>query len=207
MKKLSIFVFVLFLIWSCTNSGQRTSFQNEEEKEETPVVLEKQNSSYELQSRSKWYGADIIAQLYEEALEKDENLKALDDSIQNIRAVHSDSLKSYYNYVQTNANYKKTVDQYVDRLQDSVVKAETRNAFRIIEEKHRIAMQAYVLKINDIEQQVIKLNDQYLILRLEVAQSMMNIYRKNEKPSLRLLEAVGDEYDILRAKIEKFVKK
>ena len=161
---------------------------------DTPIVL---NNPGSISSISKRGTADIISQLYEEALENNTELSLLHEQIMSVYNTKQDSLSTYNTYIQTNSNYWNTVNGYVNRIKDSTLKLTMQNTFETLKNSYNDDMWSHLQLTEQIERKSIQLNDQLLVLKLLITQPLMRNYQINERPDIAPLEFLKDYYSAL----------
>ena len=207
MKKLIyllLIVPVLFVMAYSTNKSSST-YNEQVPTNETPEAL-LDDKEYRTSSYSKRGNSDIITKLYQEALEKNSKLEKLNEAINNMGKWKSDSLRDYNNFSRTNNNYWTTAKRYINQLEDSGLKQSTLQTFLAIESNYRSKMAEYEKQMTVIKKKTLSLNDQLTLMKLFVTGSMMKNYQNNEKPSIKTLENIIDEYDKLIEETEEFTK-
>ena len=205
MKTKYTLLILSVLIFSNCEKKEHSEKTPEEILTQTPEVLEENASNYKLSS--KRYNADVISKLYVEALEKNEDLKLLDEKIRNI---NSDSLnthtKPFLEYSSVNNDYWTMANQYVDYLNDSILKQETIDVFKSLEDNYKESIKKHEDKLTEIRKHTSLLNDKLVLMKLMVSQSMMKNYQMNEKPDIAELETLLVQYEKLLKETEKFTK-
>jgi hypothetical protein len=174
----------------------------------TPTALLEDSSPIEGRSNFmskrnwKYEDGDIINKLFDEACEKDKALKALTVEI---KFINNDTLKEYLKYSSTNLEYWKTSQDYIARINDSLLKATTGAAF----EKMACDYEYRVLEYSNLEQTIYQrasnLEDQLILMQLMVTKPMMSNYEVNEKPPIKVLEDLIKNYDDLIEQTEVYV--
>lgn len=209
--KIKILAFLLIIIttFGCNenNKNQAKTNSKSENLNETPQVLG-ENNDYEVKSfsKSKRYDSDMIADLYNEALEKNAKLKQLNEQIEKIHQTKNDSISAYSKFSQTNSEYWQSANKYISQIQDSVLRKSTLEIFKSIEANYQTKMADYEPKINEINKKEVLLNDQLVLMKLVITESMMINYQLNEKPTTKTLENLIENYDKLIKESEEFTK-
>ena len=206
IKTLSIIIIVAFIL-SCNDAhkDQINADSQQEVINETPQVLD-ENADYKLGSISKRSDSDIILKLYNEAVEKNSKLSQLNDAIKEMPQIKNDSLDKYSKFSQTNNNYWLTANRYINQLQDSILKESSLEIFKALEAKYEAKMSDYEQKLTTINEKTTSLNDQLILMKLFITEPMIKNYEINEKPSIKTLENIINEYDKLLKETEEYTK-
>ena len=200
-----ISLFVLTLIFtSCSDEKQDVPAPNEDA---TPTALLEEESTEENRSyfgkRSWKYEDDIIKRLFDEACEKD---KVLRDLTLQIKLMNNDTLKAYFKYSSTNKDYWHTSENYIARINDSLLRASTAAVFEKMACDYEYRILDYSNLEETIYQRAINLEDQLILMQLMVTQPMINNYEVNEKPPIKLLEDLIKNYDDLINETKAYVE-
>ena len=197
--KFKAVILLTLLFFSCSDGTKKPKVAEGgiEQLTETPQVFQDPKSTidYELSSFSKRTDYDIISKLFQEAIEKDSKLKKLNESLNNIGNLKRDSVAQYLAFNKTNDNYWSSVDNYINRMQDSTIKKSTREVFKNLRTNYQKEMSPYEQKIASITEKGIILNDQLILMKLIVTSTMMKNYQVNEKPEIETLNNLLKEYD------------
>lgn len=192
----SIFSFLFFItLFSC--SKERTKEVTTEPHSATPEVLNESKSDVYLNSVSKRYKSNIIEELYSEAMEKDATLSRLNERINRIGGVKSDSLEAYNKYIRNNEKYWHEVEQYLNNISDSTLKKETKNVFKVLEEKYNARISKHDSAFQKLENKTLSLEDQLALMKLLVTADMMTNYQRNELPKITTINSLSARYDSL----------
>ena len=194
MKKQILILLLMVLSLSC--SDERTTKQQADNLAETPEVLNEDKTDLSL-SYSKRRGKDIIQQLFDEALSKDEKLRSVNSKIIEINEIKADSLKNFNTYIQNNQNYWSSLNQYVGQLNDTTLRAELKNFIEALESRYdkKIAPLDSVAKLIDTREK--SLRDQEILMKIVVTAPMMKNYQQTELPDIHAMTSVQKGLDTL----------
>lgn len=205
---LIVLLIISGLIFSCSDIIKEEPILEIEHEEihETPAIFEEKNYVTKLTSSYERSNADVISELYDEAMEKSTQLKQLNDLFIKIPSLKNDSLVDYNNFSQTNSNYWQSTENYINQLTDTNLRKSTLEVFKNLEIEYETSMSNHEQKLTKINEKSILLHDQLILMKLFVTQPMMLNYQTNEKPNIETLESLIDEYDKLIKETEVFVK-
>jgi uncharacterized coiled-coil DUF342 family protein len=202
MKKQILFLFVSALAFSCSNKENLNQQANN--LEETPEVLDNNKSDLDFSSYNKRMYSNIIDQLFQEAIGKNEDLKSIVSRIDEIRDVKKDSLEQYQKYVENNQNYWNSLNQYANQLSDTVMRDELKVMIDILEKKFakRISPLTSISQQIDSSEQILK--DQVILMKILVTEPMMSTYQRNEYPDINTLNSVNSSFDSLNNDVKPY---
>lgn len=193
-------LFVLFLLMACGN--YRPKEVSAETQNETPKVLD--DSKANVSSISKRYSSDIIQDLYNEAVEKDVNLKKLNDKLNGINEMKTDSLKRYSGYFQNNEKYWFSANSYISEISDSVLRNDLKEIFKKMESSYQSSISRHNTLMEKLEGKEKILNDYEILMKLSITLPMIARYQKNELPNIKTLNSIINVYDTLINETKKY---
>ena len=198
-----ILICVLFVL-GCTpqkNNDRQTTQTNQ-----TPEVFTESKNRLSFDS-FKSYRSSIIEELYNEALSKNEKLKAIDDKISEIT---SDSIelktKAYLKFRSTNLDYFGNAETYISTITDSVLRKSAIALLKNFRDGYDKKVSQHETKMNSIGSLKSKLSDQHSFLKLIVTQNMMNNYQSNEMPKVEELESMIKDLELVLNDARAYIK-
>ncbi len=149
---------------------------------------------------------DIIKILFEEAIEKNKDLRLLVEQMEVAQNSKSDTLNSTKNYLSNNELFYNQVDEYLENIKDSVL--EERMSLLFDREEKQFQKQVKNLKKSKdlIHQKSILLNQQLVLMKIFIANSMMKNYQKESLPDTKSLEDLIENYDILIEETKEYIE-
>lgn len=205
MKKV-FFIILVTTLFGCNEKSKNNNQTNPNEiLAQTPQVLEARQDS-KFTYISKRSGSDIVVELYNEAIEKNEKLKQLNEQINQIYQIKNDSLAAYSKFSNTNQTYWTSATNHINQIQDSVLRQSTLEVFKAIEQNYQNKMADYEPKIKEIQRKDVLLSDQLILMKLFISESMMKNYQLNEKPAIKTLETIIKKYDKLIEESKEYTK-
>lgn len=204
MKKQFFLLLLISLSVACSN--ERSTTEKPNQQEQTPEVFENEKSKVDFTSYSTRNGYDIIQQLFDEAVSKDEQLKSIATRIDKIGVQKTDSLEEYQTYIRNNQKYWNTLSGYANLLGDSVLKKELNNHIEVLKDKHNNKLSPLSSLAAQIESRERTLKDQEILMKIIVTEPMMNNYQRNEYPKIETLEALKLKYDSLIDDVKPYAK-
>lgn len=189
---MNVYYNILLVFCLCMGSCSEQKLSRKNRQENTPKALNNNKIYF-----SKKRGRDIISELYQEALEKNPTLQKLQENIEQLHQMQTDSLQDYREYRQNNRHYWEATQNYLHQLNDSVLRKSTQRLFEKLEVTYLKNIAAQEAKLQKIEQLSSVLNDQQIVLKLLVTEKMMNDYQVNEKPDSTPLAILIQKYGAL----------
>lgn len=179
-------------IFSCRQAPE--SITETAVEEQTPEVLIDKSSNYSVYV-SESRGMSIIDRLFEEALEKNTDLRNLSEDLEGVHEAQRDSMNVYNKYVSNNDQYWEELNHYAGLLNDSTTKVELNGLIDALREKHNERTSEMQATANDVEQASQRLHDLEILMKIVVTHPMMENYQRNQMPNQTLenLEGILNE--------------
>jgi hypothetical protein len=199
-------ILILSLSFALACSNDQNVANHIEIEEQTPEVLAGDESDIKSSSFRIRSNYDIVEQLFEEAMNKDENLMSLNKRIEEVEDLKADSLEAYRDYIQKNQNYWHSLSSYANQLSDSTLKRDLNVLISTLKEKH----DKKVLPLNSVVAQIDSnkrvLRDYEILMKIIVTEPMMSNYQRNEYPKMQTLKSVKNAYDSLIIDVKPFAQ-
>lgn len=206
MKKLLLLVVISSFFGACSTEKAKENLGKEQAVAPTSTtVLTAQNDYQPLSSFKKTRGADIITQLFDEALQKDNALAALVAKVKAMPKQQAAALTDVNTYLANNQRYWTTAQSYANNIQDTLLRKQTLSLFEQMEKQLSETMLNYKQYKVELIQKQNTLNDQYTLLQLMLTQQMMLNYLNNEKPATDDLDATVKEYDDIIEEVKTYM--
>lgn len=204
MKTHILFSAALVLILVACKRESKTQTMQAQAALETPEVLN-ENSSFDVAKSYPRYNKDIVQKLYQEALEKNEQLQQLDDQIAAIFEKSGDAVSEFHDYTNVSQEYWQTADRYINSISDTALRAKTAALFKSLAADYNASLKDHNEKIASITVRKASLQDQLYLLKLFVTQPMIKTFQENEKPDLDQLQQILKDYDSLINETKTFI--
>lgn len=193
MKNTFLLLLVALVGLSCSDNKPQS------ESEQVAEVLDSKPMKAQIEdyaSRSSKYGTrtNAVETLFDEAMENDENLEIL---VQSLSEINTEAIENYSNYKNNNERYWSAVTSNLAGLQDTVLREEVSQFFGKLEQKYKQSIYKNESTIGSIQQKQVELADQFILLKIAVTQPMMQSYQKTELIELRKLQQIAKTYDSL----------
>lgn len=173
---------LLASLGACHHSRQQHSPQ-----QDVPKALEDKGASYEIASKSR-YDADLVESLYNELVEKNEDLKTLEKRLQAVNESKRDSTASFDGFNNKSGNYYASANRHMEGLGDSLLKTRMRMliAASLSGYNGMIARHDTLRKI--IEAQGLALTDLHTVLKITRTLPLIEKYQRNNLPPIKPME-------------------
>ena len=195
MKILTVVLLMCTIIYASCSKNTKNEVKEPLSQNQTPEAFE--NKSEISSFSTKRYDSDLIQKLYQEAMDKNKELKSLNEEISEIGYIKNDSLVAYQKYIQQNAIYYRLVGEYINGINDSTLKNEAKEIFAKLENECSNKISRHKLTVENIDTRTQILNDQLILMKLFVTAPMMRNYQINELPDIKSINYISLKYDSL----------
>lgn len=195
MRKL--FIIPLFFI-GCTSVPSHNTVAVAEQ----PKALQEE-SSYDIVSKSYGRSDGLIESIYNELIEKNAELKALDERIKVLNYSQEDSLKTFNFYNSKNTSYYNSAQSYISNISDSLLKKEIESIVKKSETNYHLKIDKHKALEELISSKTKMLNDLYVILKLTKTLTVMENYQNTSFPNKKSMTALEKEIELTISTINK----
>lgn len=203
MLKKIIPIIVAGLLLSCSGEEKAPG----ELESETPEAIEVVSSYDILSSKSRGWTDNIIERLYQEAIEKNKEVEALNQFIQKANNTYVDSLIDYKKYLNINEEYWETANDYISQITDTTLRKSMKELFDQSELTYCDSKNNLINIKDKIDIEKEHFDNQVVFLKLAVTLPMIENYQRNEKPDSTTLKEVIIDFDNANTVINNFVIK
>lgn len=152
----------------------------EAELPEPPKALQDDRKEYSLKSSRS--SNDLVEELYAELLEKDNNLKSLEDKLKNLQQSEADSTGTFGKFDEKNTKYHDAASPYLSRIQDSLLRERIKQILSNSLARYKSSTAVHQQLLKQIETNKTSLNDLHVAVQLVSTLSMMEKYRQENMP-------------------------
>jgi len=200
-----IFILITTIFFGCEKPRNEKK-QIEEELNATPDILIDSTDYFDLKGFSR-YRTKIIEQLFKEATDKNIKLELLMDKIElTLGEEISDETKDIHNYLKTNSEYWNDVNYYLNNINDSIVKKQTKKFFQKQENSYSQNIKNHQHSLEELESKKQTIKDQVILIKLAITGKMMNNFQKNELPDIKILQNLNSKLDSVILETNEFSK-
>lgn len=204
MKQIILLTSLAIGLWACNNpKTKETTSQKTIIHTSTPKALDG-SIKMGMGSRKK---ADIVNRLYLEALDKYSELDELNDAMNQLIEDDEEFTQTMNNYTSTNDEYWSTSKRYIQSISDSTLMEATLKTLNEIKESYSQEIKIHESNLTELKNKSEQLNDQIILLKVLVTQTMIKGYQKNELPDLKQLQEINNRYDLLIQDTKVFLNK
>jgi hypothetical protein len=180
--KILISTFIILTLASCENTRTQDN-----PKQETPKALQDKNSSYEIISKRSY--DDLVESLYNELLDKEKDLKKLENDIKVLNESKGDTTELFDNFDNKNESYYGSANRHVDQLSDSLLKTKMRIIITNSLKNYNSLVARHNALLKTIETKNMTLNDLHTVLKITKTIPLIDKYQKDNLPSTKSLES------------------
>jgi uncharacterized protein YdiU (UPF0061 family) len=180
--KILISTFIVLTLASCENTRTQDN-----PKQETPKALQDKNSSYEIISKRSY--DDLVESLYNELLDKDKDLKKLENDIKVLNESKEDTTELFDNFDNKNESYYSSANRHIDQLSDSLLKTKMRIMITNSLTNYNSLVTRHNALLKTIETKSMTLNDLHTVLKITKTIPLIDKYQKDNLPSTKSLES------------------
>jgi len=149
MKLNLLFILAFILLLSNCEEKPTVETPTPNIQKETPESL--QSSSFDFKLYGRWDKADLIDKLYNEALDNNDELKALNEQIMELHTNVKDTLNEVLRYESINNQYWKTAASYMTQIEDSILRTSTKKIFTTLEKEYENTMKEHLILLDSVE--------------------------------------------------------
>lgn len=148
---------------------------------EPPKALQKVKTEYSFKSSRS--SSDLVQELYQELMEKDNAIKQLEDQLNTLQRTEDDSSEAFTSFDEKNKTYHTTADTYLPRIGDSLLRDRIKNILANSLSRYETSTAAHQQLLKQITENKTALNDLHIAVQLVRTLGMMEKYQKENMPS------------------------
>ena len=171
----------MFTLVACDNPQRQ-----DKPEQETPKALEDKSVSSEILSKRGY--DDLVESLYSELLDKNQDLKNLENKIQELNQSKNDSTKSFDNFNTKSINYYSAANRRIDQLNDSLLRIKMRTLISSSLTKYKSSITTHETLLKTIDAGGITISDLHTTLKITETLPLIEKYQHNNLPSTKPLE-------------------
>ncbi|MCT4582870.1 MAG: hypothetical protein N4A35_15770 [Flavobacteriales bacterium] len=201
MKRKVIPLLLAMGMLSCNQQRQTPA----ELERETPEAIEDQ-SDFGFSSSYKRDYENIVERLYNEAVEKNVEVGAIQESIDEVHQYYVDSLADYNKYIRINEEYWNTANRYIAEISDTTLRNSIKELFQEAEVTYCSSKEDLLYLNDQIALEKERLENQVQLLKLVVTLPMIQNYQVNEKPDTLQLKTILDRLKAIENRVEVYTQ-
>lgn len=148
---------------------------------------------------------DLLEQLYEELLQKDTNLKALEDEIAVVKSSKFDSLQRFHGFNGKNEAYFNSAKFQANQITDSVLKKRVQQLIADKQAAYKKKIATHLALTDTIDVNDKKIGDLHRLLKITKTLPLIEQYQ-NSPPSMKSMERYIAEQNNVIEKQNKSIK-
>ncbi len=193
MKKLTL-IPVLVLIGLLLSCQQKAA--------DTPEAFQDESVISDISSLKR-SNPDLITNLYNEILEKNHEIKALEEKVTKLKDETAENTESINKYFSNSQDYYNAAYNNIELIQDSVLREKIFEKLSENENSFNTKTEKITSLLADISQKHAKLNDCYNALKILVTMHRNEEYQNNNMPDTVVVYSLKEKYDTIIKLIEK----
>lgn len=198
MKLFSLLVCILMFI-SCNNTS------NNESQNNIPQALQ-DNTKPVFTIKSHSGREDLVDDLYNEMVDKDAELRKIDNLYKELRGQKKDSLEKFLSFDQKNHSYYQSAASYLKMIKDSILQKEIETILQNSKNRYQVKKGRLTALENVLDLAESSADDSHFAIKLLVTLRIMESYQEN-LPSSKPIESLITDYNDLRRKMDSIVIK
>jgi len=189
---------LLILLISCNDEKIVKQTQPIEDISPEILVNSKSESTSSFSFSKRSYKESVIVELFEEAIDKNEDLRILVGQIRVLQAAKWDSTREMSAFIENNDNFYEEADDYLfDNIEDTILREQTRLLFKEAQISFHSKISSEEKLLETVRERSKLLEQQLDLMKVFVAHSMMKNYQKDNLPDTKPLEDLIQQYDVL----------
>ncbi len=203
MKSLStcyIAIFCLTLLFSCEN---RQKENKTEIKAETPKALQEDKLEIKSYSRS----GDMIEELYQELVDKNPELKKLEEDIEAIRLKPNEPIEKFNAYDAKSNSYYSSANYKATAMSDSVLKNKIIAFISKSENNYKEKTTEINSLLKEVSENGSAINNHHTVLKIVLTLPLIEQYQKDNLPGTKEFKNIIKEQDKLIIKTDSLTPK
>ena len=186
----SLFLITIIILSASFFAGCERNEQN------VPDAFEEKSVTDDIVSYKR-SNPDLISELYNEILEKNKDLKALEDSLESLKDKTSDKTEDLNRFFENNQNYYTAAYQRIEIIQDSVLREKIFKKLSENENSFNSKTEKITKLLAEISQKQAELNDYHTSLKILLTMKQNSDFQKNNMPDTSTISKLKAAYQNL----------
>ncbi len=185
LKSKYCFIFLVVLFFSC-EENREDKFQA---KKDTPKAL--QNSDeLDVNSFKSRKGTNLVSELYQELMEKNPELRKLEDSRNEFNEGHQNYINRFDEYDSKSQEYYRDANLFVKTINDSILRKKIEHLLTHNEEKYKHIISKHTGLQNDLSKLSSTIEDRLIVLKVLLTLEQIEKYQKDNLPDTKELSSL-----------------
>lgn len=165
--------------------------RNQPSEQATPKALQDGSSN----KLTEYYtGRDnLIDELYREVVADSPGLQRFEEEIRTVNKNRRDSLDAFNRYHDKSQSYYALAKGYIDRLQDSLLKARMRELITASQGSYQLKISAHAQLMDSIGRRSAMLSDLHNMIKLKSTLHLIEQFQDRHQPSLQPLKGFDQQ--------------
>lgn len=179
MTKPIILISLVFILAHLLSCGNKQKESDATKKHETPAALQDDKIEFKSYSRS----GDLIEELYQELVNKSQELKKLEDELETYRTKPNNLTGTFHNYEGKSVNYYNSANYKATAIKDTLL----RKKILTLITKSNNQYTTKTAELNSLLKQISEnegtLNDHHTVLKISLTLPIIEKYQDDNKPA------------------------
>jgi hypothetical protein len=176
----------LLLFSACT--GKKEYDQN------VPDAFQKNSNISELSSFKRW-NSSIVEELYQDLTKKNEELKQLEQSINDLKADEKSKTEEIVKFFDDNTNYYDNAISMTANITDSILRTEIINTLNADKQEYLSNINEIQGVMDEIRKKSEELNNYHIALKIALTMDVIHNYQTSLKTDTTALRNIVKNYD------------
>lgn len=172
---------------------------------ETPKALSEKEGVLEYGSKRGSY--NLVENLYQELLQKDVDLKRLEEKVNVLHLIEEDSLKNFNNFDQKNEAYFGAAKLQVDGITDTILKAQMNKLVAQNLADYKAIVAKHKALLDTINAKNLNISDLHRLLKIVKTLPLIKNYQEQNLPNTSSLEGFVRQQDQVSSLEKKLIRK
>jgi len=188
-QPLALLIALCWTLISCNHSAPSPS-----PAKETPKALQEKPALSEI-SLSKRGPQDLVESLYQEQVDKNPMLKALETDIGQMPEKKADSIRPFNEYDEGNGAYYGSADRLITGIRDSILREKIKMVLANSESAYKNKTVRYKDLLSILDTRSASLADLHLVLKVARTIPIIERYQNDHLPTTLPLQHVINQYN------------
>ena len=194
-----ITILALFSFTNCKSKDQSGTNNSD------PIIEASPGSESSL--FSKGGRGDMVNELYNELVNKSEQLKSLDSRINNINQQIEDSTKAFKDFNANNERYYSSASGRLRIIKDSIIRQQILDLIKTSQLAYGDQIKTHKDLLYNVDSNSISIQDLHELLKVMITIPIIHDYQKRNLPSAIPIQKINQELERLKKSVDSSIQK